>query len=289
MSAITPAEFWSSCEKVLLAEEPLNALPIGIIQTLISDPTRYKRYHLAALSPNGVSVSPATEESIIGCTWMTPPHPLGMTDMPRALASHIVDWADSLGDRPRGFVGPTSIADIVTDMWCKRSGTSVAKSMGLIAHVLTAVKLPVHPGGKFRDAGSCDTEVIAAMTCAYTEETGLGTVDAAAAIEIRNQTARAIEMGTRVVWEAASGDIVACAGAAGPTPRGVRIGNVYTLPAHRGRGYAAALVAAMSQRELDRGKAFCSLYTDAANPTSNSIYRKIGYRRIGDSIHHTLK
>jgi hypothetical protein len=27
---------------------------------------------------------------------------------------------------------------------------------------------------------------------------------------------------------------------------------------------------------------FCPLFTDLANPTSNSIYRKIGYKPVGD-------
>ena len=29
----------------------------------------------------------------------------------------------------------------------------------------------------------------------------------------------------------------------------------------------------------------CVLYTDLANPTSNSIYQRIGYEPVGDSVH----
>jgi predicted GNAT family acetyltransferase len=58
---------------------------------------------------------------------------------------------------------------------------------------------------------------------------------------------------------------------------------VYTPPEHRGHGYGSAVTAAASQIALDRGKRFCFLYTDLANPTSNAIYTRIGYRPVCDS------
>jgi predicted GNAT family acetyltransferase len=57
---------------------------------------------------------------------------------------------------------------------------------------------------------------------------------------------------------------------------------VYTPPALRGRGYASALVAAVSQAQLDAGRRFCFLFTDLANPTSNRIYQDIGYEAVCD-------
>jgi len=62
------------------------------------------------------------------------------------------------------------------------------------------------------------------------------------------------------------------------------VGMVYTPPYLRGKGYATSCVAAVSQRGLDRGFVKCVLYTDLANPISNSIYMKIGYKPICDSI-----
>ena len=62
------------------------------------------------------------------------------------------------------------------------------------------------------------------------------------------------------------------------------IAHVYTPPYFRGRGYASSCVAQLSQLILDKGFAKCVLYTDLANPTSNSIYMKMGYRAICDSL-----
>jgi predicted GNAT family acetyltransferase len=40
------------------------------------------------------------------------------------------------------------------------------------------------------------------------------------------------------------------------------------------------LVAELSRKMLADGCGFCVLYTDLSNPTSNAIYRRIGYRLI---------
>ena len=62
------------------------------------------------------------------------------------------------------------------------------------------------------------------------------------------------------------------------------LAHVYTPPYFRGRGYASSCVAQLSQLILDKGFAKCVLYTDLANPTSNSIYMKMGYKAICDSL-----
>ncbi len=53
--------------------------------------------------------------------------------------------------------------------------------------------------------------------------------------------------------------------------------------------YPTACVAALSQRLLDQGNTYCCLYTDLANPTSNAIYRHIGYRPVCDAALYALR
>ena len=57
---------------------------------------------------------------------------------------------------------------------------------------------------------------------------------------------------------------------------------MYTPPEARGRGYASALVAELTAALLASGRSFCCLFTDLANPTSNRIYERIGYRPVTD-------
>lgn len=64
----------------------------------------------------------------------------------------------------------------------------------------------------------------------------------------------------------------------------IGVAFVYTPPYYRGKGYASSCVAQISQIALDKGFARCVLYTDLLNPTSNSIYQKIGYTAICDSL-----
>jgi hypothetical protein len=67
------------------------------------------------------------------------------------------------------------------------------------------------------------------------------------------------------------------------------VGGVYTPPELRNRGYATSCVAELSRNILQSGKEFCTLYTDLANPTSNSIYMKIGYKPVCDSVEYAFK
>ena len=91
------------------------------------------------------------------------------------------------------------------------------------------------------------------------------------------------------VWERA-GEVVSMAA----VNRRVLVGLsrcvelVYTPPALRGEGFASSIVAELSQRELDAGQAWCSLFTDLANPTSNHIYTAIGYEPACDFRHFDL-
>jgi hypothetical protein len=70
----------------------------------------------------------------------------------------------------------------------------------------------------------------------------------------------------------------------GRTLHGVRLGYVFTPRDRRRRGYAGALTAALSQHLLDQGARFCVLYTDLANPTSNALYPRVGYRPLCDEL-----
>jgi predicted GNAT family acetyltransferase len=57
----------------------------------------------------------------------------------------------------------------------------------------------------------------------------------------------------------------------------VRVDPVYT-PAHlRGHGYAAAVTTEVSRAALATGAEEVVLYTDPGNPTSNALYRRLGY------------
>ena len=109
-------------------------------------------------------------------------------------------------------------------------------------------------------------------------------IDCGMSPEEIQHAARPVDLGARRYFLARdpSGECVSMAIISRETPNSACLTGVYTPDEQRGRGYASALVGAVSQRVLDSGKEYCTLFTDLANPTSNKIYHALGYRRIGD-------
>jgi predicted GNAT family acetyltransferase len=64
----------------------------------------------------------------------------------------------------------------------------------------------------------------------------------------------------------------------------VRVAPVYTPPDLRGRGYAGAVTSVVTQAALATGADDVVLFTDVANPTSNGLYQRLGYRPIEDRV-----
>ena len=84
-------------------------------------------------------------------------------------------------------------------------------------------------------------------------------------------------------WEV-DGEVVSTAAGTRPTDSCMTISSVYTPPKHRKKGYARSCVAQLSQTMLDKGYQLCALFTDLANPTSNKIYKEIGYYQVGEFV-----
>lgn len=82
------------------------------------------------------------------------------------------------------------------------------------------------------------------------------------------------------LWEA-DGQPVSLVLARRTTPVSSRIGPVWTPPAHRGNGYAAALTATVAEACLRAGDERVVLLTDVDNPTSNRLYERIGFVEVG--------
>jgi GNAT superfamily N-acetyltransferase len=92
---------------------------------------------------------------------------------------------------------------------------------------------------------------------------------------------RRVAAGQFWLWRV-DGEPVAMAALTPPAYGFVRVNLVYTPPRQRRRGYASALVAHLAQRVLDAGDT-PTLFTDLANPTSNKIYRAIGFRLVDET------
>jgi predicted GNAT family acetyltransferase len=122
-----------------------------------------------------------------------------------------------------------------------------------------------------------DRELLEAWFDAFSRELG------DTAPPIPGAVADRISHGGLTLWER-DGVPVSLAGLNRPAGGTVRVGPVYTPAQHRRHGYAAAVTAAVTAAALDAGARAVVLFTDLANPTSNSVYQRIGYQPAGDRI-----
>jgi GNAT superfamily N-acetyltransferase len=85
------------------------------------------------------------------------------------------------------------------------------------------------------------------------------------------------------LWEL-GGRPVSMAALSRPVAGVVRVVSVYTPPEHRRQGYAGAVTSAVSQAALDAGASAVVLFANLANPTSNALYQRLGYRSLTDRM-----
>ncbi|MEI7779167.1 MAG: GNAT family N-acetyltransferase [Actinomycetes bacterium] len=93
------------------------------------------------------------------------------------------------------------------------------------------------------------------------------------------------------LWEV-EGEPRAMAGHADPVvaPTGTvgRIGPVYTPAEYRGRRYATAITAHIVEI-LQPVCSIIMLYADMANPASNAVYRRLGFRQVAEVVETYLE
>jgi predicted GNAT family acetyltransferase len=196
----------------------------------------------------------------------------GSTEAMELLADELVNR----GWDGNGLTGVTPSILTLVEGYSARSLRAAAVKIRLRVFQLEQVVWPRPVSGIMRICQPEDRELLARFIAGFEANIGEPSGEDAPV-----RADRFIADGRMFFW--ADPQPVAMAAWAGPTPRGIRVNWVYTAPEFRGRGYASSLVAHLTQKLLDEGRKYCFLFTDLSNPTSNSIYQKIGYRAIADS------
>ncbi|MER5373956.1 GNAT family N-acetyltransferase [Streptomyces sp. NPDC002553] len=205
---------------------------------------------------------------------------------PRAVAPTPLtpEQADGLADRlaALGHPLPAVSADHDTatafaEAWQRRTGATPAlRATRLCLYGLGTLTPPdPHPAGRARLLGDEDFEEVMYWCGEFAAAVGEDvTIDAGTWTGTRYADKR------YMVWETPDGDAVSVAGMNPLIGGQVQVDVVYT-PAHlRGRGYAAAVTAEVSRAALAAGAREVVLFADLANPTSNAVYQRLGYRPL---------
>jgi predicted GNAT family acetyltransferase len=263
-----PKAFLARAESFLRAEETENVLMLGISASAHFDDACY----LATVEE---------DHAVVACALRTPPHSALLTRADRqALELLATDLADKYQDLP-AVAGPEPAVGDFARLWSARTGAAAELAMRMRVFEARRVVQPPKPAGTFRAATEADLPTVARWAAGFIEEAGLDEPSGPGVVARER-----IRESSLFVWEDAQP--VSMAAWAGRTGRTVRVNYVYTPPEHRGRGYASACVASLTQQLLDEGFAQCCLYTDLANPTSNKIYQAIGYRPVCDAAEYHL-
>jgi len=180
---------------------------------------------------------------------------------------------------PKSMVGPLAACESFIRDWAGRTGQRHTLRFHLRHYELRRPPSVPRARGHMRVPRQDEHDLLLIWQISFVEEVGMADEPA----RVRRVFGRRLEQGMVRVWD--DDGIVALAGYGDGGTDVARIAPVFTPPQHRRQSYASALVGELSRELFDQGKRAVFLTTDAANPISNSIYRKIGYLPAADHYH----
>jgi len=273
------SEFLKANEECLLKAESEHNLILGLANRLDQGSGGLEDAIFLSVMRNSEPVGQAIQ---VGHT-----RPLAISRMDPESAKGLVEFLLEQNIRLKGVTGPIESSQAFANSWQELTSRTPTVVMHLGVYELQRVSFPVPDGRSLIPVSSVGSELSMKYIRGFTAECFPNEEDPSRlVVDMENQQRRNKSL---FFWKGgADTQPVSMASNSRETRNGATISLVYTPPEFRGLGHASRIVAALSDRCLKSGKTFCNLFTDLLNPTSNSIYQKIGYRKIGESKHFKL-
>lgn len=256
--------FLEHAESFLLSNEAVHSLVLGLATDRTGRSGAVQHYTveddgttvLAAVDPRGVK--------------------LIVTDGSPAAARTLAELIASAPTILPAVHSTAPVAEAFASRYAELRGVSAEPEQRMRLHGIRDVaELPV-PGGRLRATEGRDADRLTEWIAAFERMLGERRPS-----DPHGTFARLHGQGRLFVWED-GGEPRSMAAWTRPTATTVSVSFVFTPQEFRGRGYATACVAALTRDRLANGVRECVLFTDLANPISNAIYARIGYRACAD-------
>lgn len=276
---INASEYYQRVESYLLQNETTHCLIIGLSRALCNFRSKYKNFPYLVIVEH--------DKAILATAILTSPQQrlvLSKSTDLEAIKLIAGDIAAFKHKSLPGVIGLKSEALAFVLAWQSLTKQDFELAFAMKIHQLDAPKPIAKASGSFRLATEHDRNLLVSWSEAFEIEA------------LKNNKSKSnyqlwfdghLKRKSIFVWQ--DKVVVAMAVCTGATPNGIRINAVYTPPEFRKKGYATSCVATLSKKLLDQGYKYCFLFTNLANPISNHIYSKIGYRPICEVSNYAFK
>lgn len=271
-------DFLSHNEELLLKNESFHNLMLGLAYGI-----RDKK--VDTNEPLFYSITDGQE--VIACALRSNKEkPLIITKMPVSGVDLLVQDLTSGGIDLASIVGEEASATYFKDQWSKLKKLNFKINIHLGVYECKKVIFPKEALGELILATEDHRETLRTYIRGFSLDCFPANPDAALDDNVEKLMIRHLQNQSIFLLKAKNDELVTMVANVRSTLNGGTISLVYTPPHLRGKGYASYAVALLSEKVILGGKKFTNLFTDLTNPTSNSIYQKIGFVKIGQNIHY---
>lgn len=276
----TPDDFWQAAGPLFTADPVRNTTALTVLGRLLAG-GRFSDEQPVLLTVHD-------DARTIGAAFCTPPFPVNVTALPPHTVPLVADHLAAHGVAPSGARGTRPEVEAFVAAWTERTGAQLAGHMDQRLYRLARLAPPTGVEGEPTLGTADDVDLLADWQLAFTEEEGERLAGRWTRDIVTRQVRDLLAAGGGYVLWRVNGQPVSLAVVGVPRSGMSRIGPVYTPKEFRRHGYGTAATAAASTWALDRGAEHVLLFTDLANPVSNSIYQRIGFVPVADALDVTF-
>ncbi|MEC7986041.1 MAG: GNAT family N-acetyltransferase [Myxococcota bacterium] len=261
------ADFFTLNETVFRERETEFISLVTLSTNHLSDPSAFAFY---TFIENGVSIGQAIRSRSrleVGC--LPQQSIASLVDLlatPRPSISEIRGFADSV-DR---FV-PT---------WTQKVACQTELFLHTSLYTLHRLTLPPTQGGTLICATDTHRSIASKLMRGFIDD--CFPEQANPTLLAEKHTKKLMAQKNLFLWKNREGEWVSLAAQVRTSWHTASISMVYTPPEHRGRGYGRCVTGMLSQKIMREQNRTCNLFADVKNPTSNYIYRSLGYEKINE-------